>query len=403
MTCQGSIQLVTALAVVNHREREAGAAIRDYEDHLVIYDLYAPPGQVGKFADFVRQMASLEREWASVVYIDPERIHDVAATVGSSGAARALELVRELVGVDSADEIYLCRNWQFGNNVLINAYRSAKKICYGDSIGIYFSEAYFSPAASASSSAAPSQRGANGARGGLGRLRALAGRCRAALGASQSLKTVEFDAGYFLLPYILGEVPPMKTTLVGKEGVLAVFEKLGGVVADEYVEGLRRRIGDRPVVVLMTSNFSEAQKMPVGNELAAYREFLAAQGYARESVLVVKPHPRDDDEKIRELRSAVGDLFSEVILLTEAELFFVPFEILLMRAFLPGGAGAGRGPELLTFSTACLAPKLLFDVKPVIGFGDELVEKFFNDEHVAGRVRHEHDLRKAMRVLSGLD
>ncbi len=36
----------------------------------------------------------------------------------------------------------------FNNQLMINAYREAAKICYGDSIGLYFSEAYFSPAVS---------------------------------------------------------------------------------------------------------------------------------------------------------------------------------------------------------------------------------------------------------------
>ncbi len=62
---------------------------------------------------------------------------------------------------------------------------------------------------------------------------------------------------------------------------------------------------------------------------------------------------------------------------------------------------AGRGFDLVTFSTACLAPKLLFDVNPVIGFGDELVERLFNAEHVPGRLRHERDF-VAMRAMSNL-
>ena len=89
-------------------------------------------------------------------------------------------------------------------------------------------------------------------------------------------------------------------------------------------------------------------------------------------------------------------------MLTEAELFFIPFQIYLMRALLPHGSEAGRGFDLVTFSTACLAPKLLFDVNPVIGFGDELVERLFNAEHVPGRLRHERDLRCAMRAMSNL-
>lgn len=40
ITCQGSIQLVTALSVLSYRDEQRGLGY-EYENYLVIYDLYS--------------------------------------------------------------------------------------------------------------------------------------------------------------------------------------------------------------------------------------------------------------------------------------------------------------------------------------------------------------------------
>lgn len=391
VTCQGSIQLVAALAVLDQRDDERADAGLAREDHLVIYDLCAPPGQTEEFAAFIRRMATLVRDWASIVYVRPEQLSAVAEDLGRHGAAHALESVYELLGVREADEIYLSRNWQFGNQLFINAYASALKVSYGDSIGIYFSEAYFSPPAPPAAANGFSLRG---------KLRGLRGRLGRAAPAPQGLKEVGFDVGYFLLPDILGESPPMRTQPLEARRSLELFQRLSGLLEEEQVEGVRDRLAGRPAVILMTSNFSEAGRMTVEHELSAYVTFLEGAGCPPGSVLVVKPHPRDGAAKIERLKAAVGDLFDEVIVLDETDLFFLPFEIFLLRVLTGAGGEVARGVRVLTFSTACLSLALLFNLEPLVGFGPELVEEHFQAEHAPGRVRHEQDLRVAIRRIA---
>lgn len=391
VTCQGSIQLVAALSVLKQREAEPGARDVERRDHLVIYDLYAPPGQTAEFADFTRRMAALVHDWESVVYVEPEQLSEIAREIGLRGRDGALGRVYELVGLRDADEIYLSRNWQFGNRLFTNAYESAKKICYGDSIGIYFSEAYFSPPAPPARADGFSLRG---------KLRGLKNRLRPAARAPEGLREVEFDVGYFLLPDILGESPPMRTLPVEARHAAELFRRLSGLLDDGRVSEVRERVAGRPAVILMTSNFSEAARMSVENELAAYVEFLKAAECAPDTVLVVKPHPRDGAEKIGRLKSAVGGLFSEVIVLDEAEMFFLPFEIFLLRVFTGAGGEVSPGVKVVTFSTACLSLALLFDLEPLIGFGPELVNEYFYEDYAPGRVRHERDLRLAVRRIA---
>jgi hypothetical protein len=394
VTCQGSIQLIAALSVLRQRDGERAARGDERRDHLVIYDLCAPAGQTAEFAAFIRRMAALVHDWEAIVYVEPEQLGAVARDLAEHGRERALERVYELVGVREADEVYLSRNWQFGNQLFINAYESAKKVSYGDSIGIYFSEAYFSPPAPKAEAAAA----------GFSLRRKLGGLKRRLLGrVAQSpagLKEVEFDVGHFLLPDILGERPPMRTGPLEQRHALELFGSLSGLLDEGQVSRVRARVAGRPAVILMTSNFSEAERMSVESELSAYVKFLEKAGCEPDSVLVVKPHPRDSAAKIARLKSAVAGRFAEVIVLDETEQFFLPFEIFLLRVFTGAGGEVTPGVRVVTFSTACLSLALLFDLEPLVGFGPELVAEYFYENHAPGRVRHERDLLLAIQRIS---
>jgi len=405
VTCQGGIQLIAALAALRTRESEQKQSSHEYEyeDVLVIYGLFSP-GQLEAFACFVEKMALAICNWKAVIYLTPEQLDEFAASLDLSTTPSVFARVHELVGITKADEIYLCRNWQFGNRLMMNAYENAEKICYGDGIGFYFSEAYFSPAVVSNGLGLKSLV--------RGKLRQLKNSLKprvspvapraAGSRANQSavLGEVDFDIGYFLLPDILGQKPPMKTRLVRKELTESIFRKLAGALdADHFADkyGLISRI---PTVVLMTSNFSEAARMSGEKEIVAYRKFLEQLKLPRESTLIVKPHPRDGEEKIRELGRALGDLFSDVVLLTDPNLFFVPFEIFLMQIFRGETEKALRDLKIVTFSSACLSLEVLFNLGPIIGFGSELVSKFFYEAYVHGRIRHEHDLQMALKRLA---
>ena len=136
------------------------------------------------------------------------------------------------------------------------------------------------------------------------------------------------------------------------------------------------------------------------NEIRAYKMFLQQLNLPKDSTLMVKPHPRDGEEKIQELGRVLRDLFSDVILLTDPNLFFIPFEIFLLQTFRGEAEKALRDLKIVTFSTACITLAALFNLRPMIGFGTELVSEFFYDDYVQGRIRHERDLELALKDLA---
>ncbi|WP_322505922.1 hypothetical protein [Chroococcidiopsis cubana] len=144
MACQGSIQLITALSALTCREKEQQGTNVEYDNYLVIYDLRTPENQSNTFANFIKKMAEEVCTWQKIVYIQPEQMQALQAKLNLvrlnlSNIQQVFSLVHKLTGISSADEIYLSKNYDIWDRLLLNVYESAKKICYGDSIGLYLS------------------------------------------------------------------------------------------------------------------------------------------------------------------------------------------------------------------------------------------------------------------------
>lgn len=390
--------MVAALAALRTREEEKQDPGVEYEDFLVIYDLYAPDSQLPQFANAVKRMAGVLRNWTSIVYFSLQQMMEFHTQLTSANKREVFQRIRKMVGVTEADEIYLCRNWQFGNRLMLNVYRDAWKVCYGDSIGIYFSEAYFSPAVTENGRQLKTV-----VRQQLSRIkRSLQSRLTGQEIAAKEvvLDEIDFDIGYFLLPEILRETPPMQSRLVNKAMTEEMFRKLARALDPEQIAAQYGYLANVPAVILMTSNFSEASRMSSEAELVAYREFLEKLQLPRESTLIIKPHPRDRGEKIQELGRRISDMFADVVLLTDLNLFFTPFEVFLIQTFLGEKEQAPPDLKIITFSTACLSLPILFNIQPIIGFGEEIVKRSFFEDYISGRIRHEQDLNLAIQALA---
>jgi hypothetical protein len=398
VACFGTIQLITALSVLSYRKKEQQELNVKYEDYLVITPLWAPQGQTNEFVAFIEKMARSTCSWEKIVYISYEQIMLITKTLNSFNVSKVYSLIREQIGIENPNEIYLSREWRPENQILMDIYKSAEKICYGDGIGLYFSQSAFpSPSSLQNSHVSLKTRYAS-----------LKKKLKALVLQKRALTSQEFDIGYFSLPYAYGEIPPMKTVVLDKIVYLETFQRfretLGSLIDINYVNKLRTNIQDAPTSILLTSNFSEAAgRMSLENEIAAYREFLETQGVPPNSVLLIKPHPRDSKLKIRKLQSALSDLYLDIIVLSEEFLFYLPFELLFMEVFLNPDSTKIQTPRIFTFSSACLTLELILNAKCTLGFGSDIVNKFFYEEHITSRIKHETDLQSTIREIKLLD
>ncbi|MBW4524913.1 MAG: alpha-2,8-polysialyltransferase family protein [Phormidium tanganyikae FI6-MK23] len=386
ITCQGSIQFVAALSAMFYRDRAQSAT---YQNYLVIYELYAPEQQHHEFAAFIQSMAESVCDWEAIVYLTPEQRDTIGHQLDSTPPHRIYNTVHQWIGLDYTDELYLCRNWQFTNQLLINAYPTASRICYGDGIGLYFSEHSAIVRRPFIPPPTPDQ---------LfdwtwWKARSLWHRIRERLQLKTKLYSLPFDVGYFVLPDIFDETPPMPIIKLDSSELLARFEQFTSFVDVAQVAEVQTAIEHSPVSILLTSNFSEGDRISQDNELKAYRDFLTSYEIPPNSVLVIKPHPRDDLSKIYRLKESLSDLYQNIILLTDLNLFFLPFEVFFLKAFQSSNI------RVFAVSSACLSLKLLFDVPSLIGFNADITTRYFDPEFVAARLEHEQTLHNAIARL----
>jgi len=129
ITTQGPLQLCTVLAVLfDERSRNPH---QEYEDYLIVHGSF-----VGDNTEVINQATmDLARvwKWKGVFCLDA-----LEANLNKSPHLQQhdkIKLLQEFIGLPCPDEIYLVRNWQMTNELLLHSYRSAKKITYGDAIG----------------------------------------------------------------------------------------------------------------------------------------------------------------------------------------------------------------------------------------------------------------------------
>ncbi|GAP97620.1 polysialyltransferase family glycosyltransferase [Leptolyngbya sp. NIES-2104] len=384
ITCQGSIQLIAALSAMLYRLQS-----NSYQNYLVIYELYAPDRQHHEFAKFIQRMAESIFEWEAIIYLTPEQLDAIGHRLDSTPPDRIYHQVHEWIGLEQTDELYLCRNWQFTNQLLSNAYATASRICYGDGIGLYFSENSAVVRRPFTPPPTPDQF----FDWTWWKARSFWHRSRERLKLKTKLYSMPFAIGYFVLPEIFGETPPMSIVKLDPDHLLAVFKQFTHFVDDTQVRKVQATIANSPISILLTSNFSEGERLSQDAEIQAYREFLTSYQIPSNSVLVIKPHPRDDLNKIARLKENLSDLYQDIVLLSDPNLFFLPFEVFFLKAF------QNSNVRVFAVSSACLSLKLLFNVPSFIGFGADLTHRYFDPDFIEARLEHEETLNHAIAQL----
>lgn len=367
------------MAVLRQRDRESPEGneerMSSWDDHLVIVDLASPASRETAFVNALEQMAKALHRWKSIVYLK------TSSPVESASPGHRISAIEELIGtkLNNVREIYTVREWQLGNQLLFKAFPSATKICFGDSIGIYLAPTYMRPRA--------------------GRIRSFVRHLSSVFvknsenGSSRQnfeFPRVPADWYYLTLPHAFDPVPSSKIKVTDVSFLRHTMMDLIPLLPSALISDLKKRLDGRRLIVLLGSNFSEQGIMTPEAEIAAYVEYLQEQGLDPNSLVLLKPHPRDRVEKLRKLEIALAGAFYGVFTLSDDFGFFLPLEALLIE--IRSMSAMDDNIDVLTFSSACLAAKHILHISPRIGFGATLVRKYFNAPFVEARLAHERQL-----------
>jgi hypothetical protein len=348
--------------------------------------LFTSADQQLLFFDVIKKMAESVLQWEAIVYLDPSTIARLDDIYLSKGEGEFKEAMAKVLNLRRADEIYASRNWQKGSTMMLNFFSDSYKISYGDSIGLFFPESYFSD----------NDWRTRFRLSTLGQWAfTLKGKLKAAAGSPERRPLFKyfdiqrFDYGYFCFPEIAGTTPDFKYETIPVSGLKGTFERFVGEMAIDVPAELT---GGEAFCGLLTSNFSEAQRMSMNDELDAYTSFVNEHRDGGK-ILMIKPHPRDSKEKIDLLKTRFLKDFRSVIVLDDPIHFYIPFEFFLIK-FEKDSPGILQKSRFFTVSSSCLSFRFLFGLSPYIGLGENLVRKYFRSDQVQNRLDHENDLQR---------
>lgn len=387
--CTGSCQLITALAVLKYREAELEYSHTQYQDYLVLCAL--GKYKIEEFAAFISQMAVQARSWHEIIYIGPEQTQTLYQLIINASPFKAFNSVYQLLGIRKVDEIYLSHNWLLEEKIVLNAYSSAYKICYGDGIGIYYAspQVFYPNLASASASFSTNFQH---------RIKQYLNWIKQLFYLKNRFKPLSFDYGYLFLEGLMGDVPMFSKTVPPKEYLRESFLAMGELIPPELVSEVIGSVkGYSSIAILLTSYFSEAERMSLDSELLAYQEYLSQFEFDSNTILLVKPHPRDDHNKLTHLQRHLSHLFAKVLTFSSQQMSFLPFEVFFQSIFITSGLINNLPIQVFAVSSSALSLPFLFSVPCHIGFGEKIATKLFHAEYLEGRLTHEIDLRAALK------
>jgi hypothetical protein len=136
-----------------------------------------------------------------------------------------------------------------------------------------------------------------------------------------------------------------------------------------------------------------------GAEMQAYTDMLRTRHCPKAETLIVKPHPRNHADAVHALRDAMRSHYLHVVLLHDHATAALPFEVLLLRALADNRIHKDSLTVFSTSNAACSLP-VVFGIAPVVGFGPRACRAIYqNAAWLKSRLRHERKLSGLLKEL----
>ncbi|NUM25946.1 MAG: 3-deoxy-manno-octulosonate cytidylyltransferase [Candidatus Buchananbacteria bacterium] len=410
--CQSTHGLLAALAAAKFIESKTTDRV-EYVNYLVVYgltwrlDLDARDQEVFLM---IKQMAQAVMPWAAVAYLS-NRTFTEALTKDST--VNLTQLIYSIVGTESANEVYLCRNRDFFGSRLLQAYNSATKVCYGDGLGIYHDQdvvthEYYRESIMQSLVTFRWWR----------LLKLLIRWVDVSLIDRERFQNLTsgypilnkakirpyyryaFDFGCYLFPDGMGF--GSGDTIRKYQLSPDIFVKLIDMIAQSFdysfLADLKNKMIGRNVVVFLLTDFSPGRELQLADEIAAYGEFLDKK-VDKKSLVLLKVHPKTEQYKIDKLKTFFMQKHPDVMMIDYRQFLYMPFEIVFQALFADLLAQKKCRVQLVAFRTSTLGVAKIFGVSSAIGFGSQLVLKYFNKSNILHRLWEEHLTKKALQKI----
>lgn len=311
LAVQGPIQFIAgylAMAWFAQATRSGQAS----ETVLLMYDFLMPADMEPEFVNVIGQLAK-PFPWHSTVFLDA----DAMAEIVKGSHPRRYQKLYKALGFDTFDEIIIGRDFcGEGNPLILNAYPQAKRIVYGDAMGIVGNE------------------GVTDGFDWRSPLRSLAylGRDLALRAWHGQYSKMKFDAAVLTLPIdwsgsYLDTIPllvPPREFVV--EQITAMADSIQAL--HDYAARLINSEEDNHLVLL--SNLSASGLLSPKNEVALYVDIVTTT-VPKGATVLLKPHPRGARDVLNEVVGILGEDYKVIAIDDQA---FSGFPIELWACFI---------------------------------------------------------------------
>jgi hypothetical protein len=377
LAVQGPLQFLAGLLAMEWYQK-VRAESGQFKSILLLYDFLAPEHVEADLCQVINRIAGI-RPWHAVIFISGK---DMRAML-QGRYSESMQRLRHLIGEDDFDEIFLARDYcGYGSSLIVSTYRNAKRIMYGDSLGIVGNEA---------------------ALGGVNwnaPFRWLMSRGKQLMrdwlfGGPDRLK---FDAAVLTLPIVcstgyLDEIPllvPNRELVV--DTIRAMYGKLGEL--QQYCDSLIGRCGAQanPLLFLL-SNLNRSGLTTSESEISLYAEIINSMAPQGSSILL-KGHPRDSAEVL----AAVVDRLHpgyKVIVIDDPGLARVPIELwagLIERCMI-----------VPIFSTSAINLRYIYGKAVHLPLNEDRVKRYFSRSKIPYMIRGNQLISGAIENLATWD
>lgn len=356
LAVQGPLQFVAGYIAMDWFGK-ARATAEGYDNVLLMYDFLMPEELEPEFVAVITRLAQVAG-WHAVKFIGAARMRQLMA--GSyAGSVAAL---RAELGVPEFDQIFMARDFCGAGSALIgNAYSSAHKVAYGDSLGLVADRTQF------------------GNHDPKAPLRSVLSACkqlarRALFGGPRPFA---FDTAVLSLPLDLshGELAGVALMVPSRQHVRDTVGAIGAVLDElqDYSRSLLAPAGAAVCQLFLLSNLSASGLMSEENEIALYTDIIGSVS-GRGDLLFLKVHPRSSRRVLDAVVSRIG-VANQVSIIDDAKLARLPVELWsdLIAA----------SNVVAIFSTGALNIKYIHDKDVVLPLTTALIERYVYPDKVA--------------------
>ncbi|KTD47626.1 polysialyltransferase family glycosyltransferase [Legionella quateirensis] len=250
----------------------------------------------------------------------------------------------------------------FWNQTLMHAFPYAKRICYGDALGLVYTQNYFTQL--------------------MYRIKnknkiivhnIFARIKRKFLYPAKTNQLMPQEA-ILAIPCDPGKdfLTQCKLSIINQKDLKHCVEELAATIP-QFKTHMHDVISnsDKPCYLLMFSNFTESKLTTLEHEIALYQEILKTHAQ-KDSVIIIKPHPAHNPELFKQIIAALNEHYS--IQIIDKDFYHLPIEL---------AESLVQGCEVLSVSYSSISLPYIYDKKVTHVLTQELINTYFSIEKMS--------------------